>query len=211
MYTFPLLSNEGIEAFVFFEIKKIFRKNKYNCVNISLKKEHILYVYLLFIRLVTTLKYRGNTMKTVKEILSTKGSQVWTVSEDSTVYDALKFMAEKNIGALPVVDNGNLTGIFSERDYARKVILKDKTSQNTLVKEIMSHNVICVSSERTADECMALMSDKKVRHLPVLENDVLLGIISIGDIVKELIEDKDYVIDQLVTYIKDVPSIKTKS
>lgn len=128
---------------------------------------------------------------------------------DSTVYEALKTMADKGIGALPVIDNNKLIGIFSERDYARKVILQDKTSKNTSVREIMSTNVFCVSSGRTADECMALMSDKKIRHLPVLENDTFLGIISIGDIVKALIDDKDFVIDQLVTYIKDAPTIKS--
>ena len=150
-------------------------------------------------------------MQTVKEILSKKGNDIWTINADSKVYDALKIMAEKGIGARPVIENNKRTGIFSERDYARKVILHDKTSKNTTVREIMSTNVICVSSDRTADECMALMSDKKIRHLPVLENDTFLGIISIGDIVKALIDDKNFVIEQLVTYIKDAPTIKTNA
>ncbi|MFQ5995867.1 MAG: CBS domain-containing protein [Acidiferrobacterales bacterium] len=140
-------------------------------------------------------------MKTVHELLQVKGQASWHVTPDTTVYNALELMAEKDVGALLVLDAGRLVGIFSERDYARKVILKGKTSKETPVKEIMSAKVTCVAPDRSIEECMALMTDKRIRHLPVLENDTLIGVISIGDVVKEIISEQEFVIEQLEHYI----------
>ncbi|MFC1877484.1 CBS domain-containing protein [Thermodesulfobacteriota bacterium] len=118
----------------------------------------------------------------VKKLLEAKGSQVYTVSPDATVYDALKLMSEKEIGALVVVENGKLLGIFSERDYARKVILKGKNSQETLVKEIMTTNVLHASPKQKIRKCLSLMTKNHFRHLPIMEDDQLVGIISIEDV-----------------------------
>ncbi|MGA7836476.1 MAG: CBS domain-containing protein [Ignavibacteriaceae bacterium] len=149
-------------------------------------------------------------MRTVNEILAKKGTKIWSVSPETTVFDALKLMAEKGIGALLVKDEmGNPVGVMSERDYARKVILVGKSSKDTLVNQIMSHNVIYVKPERTPEECMALMINKKIRHLPVLDNNKLVGFISIGDVVKAVIDEKEFTIDQLVQYIKDTPHLST--
>lgn len=142
-------------------------------------------------------------MNTVKDILNSKGNNVWHVTSDTKVFDALELMAEKNIGALLVIDEGKLVGVFSERDYARKVILKGLSSKELEVSSIMSRRVLYVTTERKVDDCMALMIEKKIRHLPVYNNNELVGIISIGDVVKELIDHKDYIIDQLETYITD--------
>ena len=128
-------------------------------------------------------------MRTVREILEKKGPEVYTVSADTTVFDALKLMSEKEIGALVVREGENITGIMSERDYARKVILEGKTSKNLAVKEIMSSKVIFVNPSVSPEECMALMTNKRIRHLPVFENNKLTGLISIGDIVKSLAGD----------------------
>lgn len=140
-------------------------------------------------------------MKTVKQLLRDKGSSVLSIPSDATVYDALKLMAEKNVGALLVFEKERLVGILSERDYARKVILKGKTELNTPVKDIMTQRVMFVRPEQTVDECMALMTDKHVRHLPVLVDDRVVGIVSIGDLVKASIEEKDFMIKQLENYI----------
>ena len=140
-------------------------------------------------------------MKTVKQMLDTKGTQVWSIAPDRTVFEALTLMGEKEIGALTVVEQGRLVGIISERDYARKVILKGRTSRDTLVKEIMSTRVICTELHRTVEECMSVMTDKHIRHLPVLENDRLIGIISIGDLVKSIIAEQQFIIQQLESYI----------
>jgi CBS domain-containing protein len=139
--------------------------------------------------------------KSVKQILSEKGHEVWTTSPDTTVFDALKFMSEKGIGALVVLDNLEVVGVFSERDYARKVILEGKSSKDLPVKEIMTRKVICVKPENTAEECMALMTDKFIRHLPVIVDNELVGIISIGDVVKAIISQQELVIEQLENYI----------
>ena len=120
-------------------------------------------------------------MKTVREILLNKGNQVWTISPDSTVYDALKLMSEKEIGAVLVCEGDNIKGIMSERDYARKIILQGKLSKETKISEIMSDKVIYVNPEMRTNECMALMINKKIRHLPVLEDQKLAGLISIGE------------------------------
>jgi CBS domain-containing protein len=126
-----------------------------------------------------------------------------SVGPDDTVFMALTLLSRHDIGALVVLEGGRLVGIFSERDYARKIILKGKTSKDTLVREIMSEKVSCVTLSQTVEECMALMTDKHIRHLPVLsEDNAVLGIISIGDLVKETISDQKFTIDQLVHYIQ---------
>ncbi len=140
-------------------------------------------------------------MRTVRDILKVKGHDVWCIEANATVYDALVKMAEKNVGALVVLEQGKLAGIFSERDYARKVILKGRSSLNTPVKDIMTSEVYCVHPDQTLDECMVLMTDKRIRHLPVLENDQLVGIVSIGDVVKEIITEQGITIQQLENYI----------
>jgi CBS domain-containing protein len=140
-------------------------------------------------------------MKTVRDLLKQKGRDVWAVAPDSTVYDALALMAEKNIGALIVREAGRPVGIFSERDYARQVILKGKTSRDTTLRDVMTAKVVFVRPEQSIEECMALMTDKRFRHLPVLEEGQLVGILSIGDVVKALISEKDFLIEQLANYI----------
>jgi CBS domain-containing protein len=140
-------------------------------------------------------------MKTVRELLQAKGYDIWSVAPDDSVYDALKLMADKNVGAVLVTEAGNLVGILSERDYARKVILKGKTSKDTPVREIMTEKVVYVRPDQTSDECMAVMTDKRVRHLPVIENGQLIGIISIGDVVKEIISHQEFMLEQLENYI----------
>jgi len=129
-------------------------------------------------------------MKTVKAILKDPGGQIWSVSPTTTAYEALELMADKNIGALLVFENEQLVGIFSERDYARKVILKGKASKDTPVSELMTRQVFYVKPENTLDECMALMTSKHIRHLPVIDNNRITGIITIGDVVKEIISEQ---------------------
>jgi CBS domain-containing protein len=140
-------------------------------------------------------------MITVKDILQTKGHDVLSITPDATVYEALKIMADKNVGALVVLDGETVAGIMSERDYARKVILHGKSSREMQVREIMTTSVYYVRPEQTLQECMAQMTDKRVRHLPVLEDDRLVGIISIGDVVKTIIADQEFTIKLLETYI----------
>lgn len=140
-------------------------------------------------------------MRLVSQILQAKGSNVWTISPDASVLDALAIMADKNVGALVVVDNEDVVGIFSERDYARKVILQGKNSKDTTVREIMTPDVICVRANQSVQKCMALMTDKRVRHLPVLEDKKLAGVISIGDVVKAIISEQQIMINQLEDYI----------
>ena len=147
-------------------------------------------------------------MATLKQILDEKGHEIFSVSPKITVYEALQLMAEKGIGAVPVFESNKLVGIMSERDYARKIVLKEKTSKNSLVEDIMSKDVIYVESNRTDEECLALMVNKRVRHLPVCEGEDIIGFISIGDIVKAVIESKQFVIEQLINYIHDKPIIK---
>ncbi|MFQ5989434.1 MAG: CBS domain-containing protein [Candidatus Methylomirabilales bacterium] len=140
-------------------------------------------------------------MKSVKHILQDKGHNIWHTTPDTLVYDALKLMAEKGVGSLLVLDEGKLVGIISERDYARKVILQGKSSLDTPVKDIMTDKVICVSPEQTIEECMALMTDKHIRHLPVLVDEKVIGVVSIGDVVKAELAEKDFLIKQLKNYI----------
>jgi CBS domain-containing protein len=140
-------------------------------------------------------------MLSVRNILSTKGGQLWFVSPSATVYQALELMAEHNIGAVPVIEGGKLVGIFSERDYARKVILKGKSSHNTLVSDLMTPKVFYVKPQRTLHDCMFLMTEKHIRHLPVIENGELAGIITIGDVVKGIIGEQKRTIEDLESYI----------
>ena len=140
-------------------------------------------------------------MATVKQLLEGKGYQVWSITADKSVYDALRLMGEKEIGALTVMDGDKLVGILSERDYARKVVLKGKTSRETLVSEIMSSPVLSIRPDQSVTECMALMTDKRIRHLPVLDNGKLIGMISLGDLVKSIIDEQQFKIGQLESYI----------
>jgi CBS domain-containing protein len=140
-------------------------------------------------------------MTTLQDILRAKGHDVWTISPEVTVYEALSLMAAKNVGALVVLDGSRVVGIISERDYARNVILQGKSSRDTPVKDIMTSPVYYVHPDQTPWECMALMTDKRIRHLPVLVDDRLVGVISIGDIVKAIIEEQKSVIRQYEEYI----------
>ena len=140
-------------------------------------------------------------MTSVAQILRGKGHQVWSVSPSTLVYQALKLMAEKDVGALLVLEGDELKGIFSERDYARKVILAGKSSREIAVKEIMSSDVITVRPQQSVEDCMALMTDKRIRHLPVVDGDRLVGVISIGDAVREIISERELRIEQLQSYI----------
>jgi CBS domain-containing protein len=140
-------------------------------------------------------------MKLVSDILNSKGHDIWSVNPDDTVFDSLQLMAEKEVGALLVMDEDRLVGIVTERDYARKVILEGRSSKSSSVAEVMTKRVLCVSPERTIDECMALMTDKRVRHLPVLDHKHVVGVLSIGDLVKALIGEQQVLIDQLQHYI----------
>lgn len=140
-------------------------------------------------------------MASVKQILDRKGYQVWTITPDKTVFEALRLMGEKEIGALAVLDGEQLVGMLSERDYARKVVLKGKTSRETLVQAIMSSPVHAVSPDQSVAECMEIMTERRIRHLPVLERGRLIGMISQGDLVKFIIQEQQFIIDQLATYI----------
>jgi len=138
---------------------------------------------------------------TVNQILNTKGKNVYSVLSTTTVYEALKVMGEKNIGAILVIDGTDLKGILSERDYARKIVLKDKSSKETYVHEIMESNVFSVNLSNNIEDCMELMSTKRIRHLPVLEDGIVVGIISISDVVKAIIEIQKDTINHLNSYI----------
>ena len=140
-------------------------------------------------------------MITVKRLLEKKENAIWSISPHAMVYEALSLMAEKNIGAVLVIEREILVGILSERDYARKIILKGKRSIDTQVWEIMTSDVIFVNPDQSIEECMAIMTEKHVRHLPVISDEVLVGLVSIGDVVKELISEKQFVIEQLENYI----------
>ena len=146
-----------------------------------------------------------NPNDTINEILSNKGANVWSVSPDTTVFDAIQMMADKNVGALLVVQGDKLVGIISERDYTRKVILQGKSSKQTAVKEILSSHVVEVSPSHTVEECLRLMTDHRVRHLPVIENGKIIGVVSIGDLVNWIISAQSTTIHQLQTYIAGYP------
>lgn len=140
-------------------------------------------------------------MQTVGQYLATKGHQVWTTRPDASVYEALELMAEKDIGSLLVMEGEKLVGIFSERDYARKVILHGKTSKETLVSEIMTFRVAYIRPEQSIEDCMAIMTELRIRHLPVLSGEEVVGVISIGDVVKSIISEQSFMIQQLKNYI----------
>ena len=145
-------------------------------------------------------------MISIRQLLEAKGSEVWSTSPDASVYEALQLLAEKNIGALMVLRDGELAGVVSERDYARKVILRGKTSMKTPIKEIMTEEVITVGIGITVEEAMALMADKRIRHLPVMEGEKIVGVVSIGDLVKAIMADQEFTIDQLEKYISGTRS-----
>ncbi|MDX1436090.1 MAG: CBS domain-containing protein [Anaerolineales bacterium] len=141
------------------------------------------------------------TNVTVRQILHRKGNQVWSVKPDDSVLDALRFMDKKNIGAVVVIEDDILVGIFSERDYARKVALKGRSEAETLVRDVMTEKVIGVGLDHGIEACLALMTGKFIRHLPVVHEGSIIGVISIGDVVKEILAEQNFVIDQLVNYI----------
>jgi len=138
---------------------------------------------------------------TVRQLINRKGQTVWFTRPNATVFEALELMAEKEIGALLIFDDDQLVGIFSERDYARKIILKGKSSHDTRVNEIMTKQVVCVRLDQSMTDCMALMTDKHIRHLPVLDDEKIVGVISIGDVVKEIISEQEFIIEQMENYI----------
>ena len=140
-------------------------------------------------------------MTTVRQLLKQKGATTLSIHPDATVFDAITKMAESDIGALLVMDGEGLVGIITERHYARNVMLKGKTSPTTAVRDIMERRVVCARPEQTVEQCMALMTDKRVRHLPVLEGQKVTGIVSIGDLVKSIISDQKFIIEQLEHYI----------
>lgn len=140
-------------------------------------------------------------MKTVRELLQGKGGELFSIAPDARVFDALVLMAEREVGALLVMEQGRLVGIISERDYARKVVLLGKSSQDIPVRDIMTAKVVTIRTSQTTEECMALMTDNRIRHLPVMEGDRLIGVLSIGDLVKAVIEDQRETIKQLESYI----------
>ncbi|MGA8967755.1 MAG: CBS domain-containing protein [Pseudolabrys sp.] len=140
-------------------------------------------------------------MTTVRQLLKEKGHNIFTVGPDETVFDAIRKMADENIGSLVVCEGKKLIGIITERHYARNVFLKGRASPSTLVKDVMETQVVFVRLDQTVDECMAVMSEKRVRHLPVMDQGKLIGIISIGDLVKHIISDQKFTIDQLTHFI----------
>lgn len=140
-------------------------------------------------------------MTTVRELLQSKGKDIWSISPQASVYAALEIMADKNVGALLVIEEGQLVGIFSERDYARKGILHGRASKDTPVRELMTHPVFTVQQSQSLEDCMKLMTDKHIRHLPVLEQDRLMGIVTIGDVVKHIISEQKHAIQSLEDFI----------
>jgi CBS domain-containing protein len=140
-------------------------------------------------------------MKTVRELLEGKTNRLLSISPDASVFEALQLMAAKDVGALVVLEGERLAGIFSERDYARKVVLVGKFSKETAVREIMTPKVLCVRPDQTVDQCMGLMTEHRTRHLPVLDGSKVIGVISIGDVVKELLSEQQVIISQLESYI----------
>ncbi len=142
---------------------------------------------------------------TVGQLLRSKGGQIWSVAKNASVYDALALMAQHDVGALPVLEDGQLVGIVSERDYARKVILKGRASRDTRVDEVMSHDVVTIEPDRSMQDCMERMTELRIRHLPVMRDGQLIGIVSIGDVVKATIAEQAFLIDQLRSYIQGAP------
>jgi CBS domain-containing protein len=148
-----------------------------------------------------TILHGRRWMTTVRHLLAGKGAEIWSINPDDSVFDAIKTMADKNVGSLVVMEGGRLAGLITERHYARNVVLKGRTSPQTRVREIMEPSAVCVSPDHTVEQCMALMTSKLVRHLPVIDDGQVVGIISIGDLVKSIISDQEFVIEQLERYI----------
>ena len=140
-------------------------------------------------------------MTTIAQLLNVKGNQIWSVEPKATIFEALEIMSEKEIGALLVMEDGKLTGIFSERDYARKVILKGKSSKETPVGELMTKKVFYIDSQKTLNDCMAMMTAKRIRHVPVIEDNQVMGIVTIGDVVNQIISEQEVTINHLENYI----------
>jgi CBS domain-containing protein len=140
-------------------------------------------------------------MTTVQQLLDQKGHTVWSVGPEDSVFDAIKLMADRELGSVLVVEDGRLVGIFTERHYARNVFLKGRASPTTPVGDVMARRVVCARPQQTVDECMAVMTEKRVRHLPVLQRKKLVGLVSIGDLIKSKIADQEFTIEQLVDYI----------
>ena len=140
-------------------------------------------------------------MTTIAQLLNTKGDQIWSIEPKATIFEALEIMSEKEIGALLVMEDEKLTGIFSERDYARKVILKGKSSKETPVGELMTKKVFYIDSQKTINDCMAMMTAKRIRHVPVIEDNQVMGIVTIGDVVNQIISEQEVTINHLENYI----------
>jgi CBS domain-containing protein len=159
-------------------------------------------VVQLIVRLpISQQKEEIQLMRTVEQLLQVKGTDIWSIEPLTTTYNALEIMAEKNVGALLVMEKEKVVGIFSERDYARKVILKDKSSKNTSIDELMTREVFYIDAKSTLEESMALMTAKRIRHLPVLKNNRLIGIVTLGDVVRQIISDQQFAIRELEKYI----------
>ena len=141
-------------------------------------------------------------MITIRHLLDTKGYEIWSISPNATVYEAIELLADKDIGAVLVMDDGKLEGILSERDYARRLILKGRTSKGTEVRDVMTSDVLTLNPDNTLEECMALMTQKHVRHIPILEEGKVIGIVSIGDAVNATIANQEFLIEQLEKYIQ---------
>ena len=140
-------------------------------------------------------------MTTIAQLLNAKGKQIWSVEPKATIFEALEIMSEKGIGALLVMEDGKLEGIFSERDYARKVILKGKSSKETPVGELMTKKVFYIDPQKTTNDCMAMMTAKRIRHVPVIEDNQVMGIVTIGDVVNQIISEQEVTINHLENYI----------
>ena len=140
-------------------------------------------------------------MKRIQTLLKNKGYDVWRIAPNASVYEAIHLMAEKEVGALIVMEGAKLVGVFSERDYARKIILEGRSSENTKVAEIMSGDVFTARPDNKIEECMAMMTEKRIRHLPILDGDEVIGVISLGDLVKYIIAEQRFVIEQMERYI----------
>jgi len=140
-------------------------------------------------------------MASVRQVLQSKGHDIWSIGPELSVYDAIAMMAQQEVGALVVLDGETLVGVVSERDYARKVVLQGRSSRDTKIKDIMTTRVAFARPDQSVEDCMAMMTDKRIRHLPIMDGDKLLGVISIGDLVKSIIEEQQHVIEQLEQYI----------
>jgi CBS domain-containing protein len=141
-------------------------------------------------------------MKTIRTVLENKGHDIWSITPDSSVYEAVKLMAAKGVGALVILESGKLVGILSERDCTQRLILAERAPKDTLVREIMTSDVITVRLDQTVEECMALVTNRRIRHLPVLAGNQLIGLVSIGDLVKHVISEQEFMIQQLENYIR---------